>query len=182
MADSEKDVRFKAIVLPHLHAAFNLACWLTRNRQAAEDVAQEACLRAFKYFDSLRGEDARCWLLAIVRNTFRDRYRETQEERQSLLFDDELHGGEEPGSGVAMHAATDPETLLMYKDSERRLRQAMAGLPLEFREVLVLREMDELSYKQISDVVGIPMGTVMSRLGRGRKLLAKILAGDNPEA
>lgn len=182
MTESEKVARFKAIVLPHLNAAFNLACWLTRNPQNAEDVVQEACLRAFKFFDSLRGEDARSWLLTIVRNTFNTWYQETQHDRQSMLFDEEVHSAQLIDSDVPALIDSNPESVLIQKDSDRRLRQAMAALPLEFREVMVLRELEDLSYKQISAIVGIPIGTVMSRLGRGRKLLAEILAANNPEA
>lgn len=181
MADSSKTARFQARVLPHLDAAFNLACWLTRNPQDAEDVVQEACLRAFKFFDSLHGEDARAWLLAIVRNTFNNWYRANQAQKKAMSFDEELHSAEAMDCQTLPHAVDDPESALIGKDSERLLQQAMAALPLEFREVVVLRELEELSYKEIAAIVGIPVGTVMSRLGRGRKLLAKSLAAEKPE-
>lgn len=181
MADSSKAARFQAQVLPHLNAAFNLACWLTRNQQDAEDVVQEACLRAFKFFDGLHGNDARAWLLAIVRNTFNTWYRENQAQRKSMPFDEELHSADAADGTVPKQAGGDPELQLARKDSERLLLQAMRMLPLEFREVMVLRELEDLSYKQIAEIVGIPVGTVMSRLGRGRKLLARNLAADKPE-
>ncbi|RZI43894.1 sigma-70 family RNA polymerase sigma factor [Herbaspirillum sp. HC18] len=181
MADSSKTARFQAQVLPHLNAAFNLACWLTRNPQDAEDVVQEACLRAFKFFDGLHGNDAHAWLLAIVRNTFNTWYRENQVQRKSMPFDEELHCAEAASGALPKQAGDDPESQLLRKDSARLLLQAMRMLPLEFREVMVLRELEELSYKQISEIVGIPVGTVMSRLGRGRKLLARSLAADKPE-
>jgi RNA polymerase sigma factor (sigma-70 family) len=181
MIDSAKKKRFQALVLPHLDSAFNLACWLTRSRQDAEDVVQEACLRAFKFFDSFRGEDGRAWLLTIVRNTFYTWYRENHEQRQNTLFDEELHGVEATDAGGMEHADNNPETLHMRKDSERLLQQALEALPLEFREVMVMRELEDLSYKQIAGIVGIPIGTVMSRIGRGRKLLAKILGPANQE-
>ncbi len=182
MVDSVKVARFQALVLPHLNASFNLAYWLTRNPQDAEDIVQEAYLRAFRFFDSLRGEDARVWLLAIVRNTFHTWYREHHEQSKHVPFDEELHSPAASSDSAMPHADENPETLLMYKDSERQLQQALTMLPLEFREVMVLRELEELSYKQIAAIVGIPIGTVMSRLGRGRKLLTKILKENNPEA
>jgi RNA polymerase sigma-70 factor (ECF subfamily) len=181
MIDSAKKKRFQALVLPHLNSAFNLACWLTRSQQDAEDVVQEACLRAFKFFDGFHGEDGRAWLLTIVRNTFYTWYRENHERRQNTLFDEALHGLEATDAGAMEHADNNPETLHMRKDSERLLQQALEALPLEFREVMVMRELEDLSYKQIAGIVGIPIGTVMSRLGRGRKLLAKILGPANQE-
>lgn len=178
MIDSEKKRRFQSLVLPHLNSAFNLACWLTRSRQDAEDVVQEAYLRAFKFFDSFHGEDGRAWLLTIVRHTFYTWYHENHAQMQSTLFDEELHSF---GAAGLPQTDNNPETLLMRRDSERALRQALEALPLEFREVVVMRELEDLSYKQIAGIVGIPTGTVMSRLGRGRKLLAKILAPSNQE-
>jgi RNA polymerase sigma factor (sigma-70 family) len=180
MIASTKKQRFQASVLPHLNSAFNLACWLTHSRPDAEDVVQEAYLRAFKFFDGFHGEDSRAWLLTIVRNTFYTWYQ--QQHRQETEFDEELHDFN-AGDGVGMaFADNNPETLLMQKDSERQLQQALQALPLEFREVMVMRELEELSYKQIAAIVGIPIGTVMSRLGRGRKLLATILAPARQEA
>lgn len=182
MIDSTKRARFQSLMLPHLNAAFNLARWLTRNPQDAEDVVQEAYLRALKFFDSLRGEDARAWLLAIVRNTFYTWYREHHAQNEDLPFDEELYSPAIIAHGTLQQTDDNPETLLMRKDSEQRLQQALFALPLEFREVMVLRELEDLSYKQISAIVGIPIGTVMSRLGRGRKLLARILTENTPEA
>ncbi|GAC1317214.1 MAG: hypothetical protein NVSMB28_04420 [Collimonas sp.] len=168
--------------MPHLNSAFNLACWLTHSRQDAEDVVQEAYLRAFKFFDSFHGDDSRAWLLTIVRNTFYTWYQEQQKQRQQTAFDEDAHIFQ-AGAGLGMaFADNNPETLLMQKDSERQLQHALQALPLEFREVMVMRELEELSYKQIAAIVGIPIGTVMSRLGRGRKLLATILAPARQEA
>jgi RNA polymerase sigma factor (sigma-70 family) len=174
MIDSEKRKRFQALVLPHLHSAYNLARWLTRNQQDAEDVVQEACLRAFKFFDGFHGNDGRVWLLTIVRNTFYTWYQENHARRQDTLFDEALHSTPATIPG-AEHADHNPETLLMGKESERQLQQALQALPLEFREVMIMRELEDLSYKQIACIAGIPIGTVMSRLGRGRRLLAKCL-------
>lgn len=179
MSDSIKKLRFQAVVLPHLNSAFNLACWLTRSEQDAEDVVQEAYLRAFRFFDGFHGEDGRAWLLTIVRNTFYSWYQERQKERGGTSFDEELHHAVMADGVGQMAADNNPEALLMHKDSERQLQQALQALPLEFREVMVMRELEELSYKQIAGIVGIPIGTVMSRLGRGRKLLAAILAPAN---
>jgi len=167
-----KKERYQALMLAHMNSAFNLACWLTRSRADAEDIVQEACLRAYKFFDSFHGDDGRAWLLAIVRNTFYTWHSENRKQEPTMEFDEERHSHEE--AGVAQ-ADNNPETLLMHKDDERLLRQAIERLPLEYREVIVLRELEDLSYKQIAGIAGIPMGTVMSRLGRGRKLLAAML-------
>jgi RNA polymerase sigma factor (sigma-70 family) len=179
MSDSIKKKRFQAVVLPHLNSAFNLACWLTRDRQDAEDVVQEACLRAFRFFDGFHGEDGRAWLLTIVRNTFYNWYQDSRKQRQETSFDETLHHAEAGDNIGQMPADNNPEALLIRKDSEQQLQQALQALPLEFREVMVMRELEELSYKQIAGIVGIPIGTVMSRLGRGRKLLAAILASSS---
>jgi len=179
MSDSIKKQRFQAVVLPHLNSAFNLACWLTHSQPDAEDVVQEAYLRAYRFFDGFHGGDGRAWLLTIVRNTFYSWYQERQKEPQASPFDEEMHHVDSLGQRPADN---NPEALLISKDSERQLQQALQALPLEFREVMVMRELEELSYKQIAAIVGIPIGTVMSRLGRGRKLLAAILApADAPQ-
>lgn len=170
MAVTPLEARFREAILPHLDSAFNLAYWLTRNRDDAEDVVQDAMLRAFRFFGGFHGADGRVWLLRIVRNTF---YTSRQEKgpQPATVFDEEVHGfdADEP------HAS--PEAQLMHKDDARRVQQALAALPLEFREVVVMRELEELSYKEIAAIAGIPIGTVMSRLGRGRKLLAQSLGG-----
>lgn len=175
MAASQKESRFQAIVLPHIDSAFNLARWLARNEQDAEDIVQEAYLRAFKFFDGFHGEDGRPWLLGIVRNTFYTWYQQNKTQNESVEFDEDLHGGETEDY-VAMQRADDgPEALLIRKESQREVHQALKGLSAEFREVLVMRELEDLSYKEIAGIVGIPIGTVMSRLARGRKQLAEIL-------
>lgn len=181
MSDSTKNGRFQMLVMPHLDSAFNLACWLTRSRHDAEDLVQEACLRAFRFLDGFHGEDARAWLLTIVRNTFYTWYQERHAQPQSTAFDEDFHSPCMTGAMDAPARDNDPEKLLMRKDSERQLQRGLAALPLEFREVMVMRELEDLSYKQIAGIVGIPIGTVMSRLGRGRKLLARILAPGNQE-
>ncbi|OIR15913.1 ECF RNA polymerase sigma factor SigR [mine drainage metagenome] len=171
-----KEKRFQAMVLPHLDSAFNLARWLARNNQDAEEIVQEAYLRAYKFFDGFHGEDGRAWLLSIVRNTFYTWYRQNRAEGQTTQFEEELHSIGNTDSSNADHDDDNPETLLMQKDCQRQMQLALETLSVEFREVMVLRELEDMSYKQIAGITGIPIGTVMSRLGRGRKQLAEILA------
>jgi RNA polymerase sigma-70 factor (ECF subfamily) len=174
MAASTDEERFGALILPHLNSAFNLACWLTRNRADAEDVVQEATMRAFKFFAGFRGVDGRVWLLRIVRNTFYSWCMENA-AHAGTEFDEALHSLDEASGWSPDQRAQSPEALLMRKDCDRLVQQALAALPLEFREVLVMRELEELSYKEIAAIVDIPIGTVMSRLARGRKLLVNSL-------
>jgi RNA polymerase sigma-70 factor (ECF subfamily) len=176
MHSSIKQKRFHEMVLPHLDSAFNLARWLTRSSQEAEEIVQEAYLRAFKYFDGFHGDDGRAWLLGIVRNTFYSWYQQNKPGSQSIQFEEELHSVKGTDDSVANHADNNPESLLIQKDCQRKMRLALETLSLEYREVMVLRELEDLSYKQIAGITGIPLGTVMSRLGRGRKQLAAILA------
>jgi RNA polymerase sigma factor (sigma-70 family) len=168
--------RFQQVALPHLKAAYNLARWLTRNDHDAEDIVQEAYLRAFKFFDGFHGEDARAWLLAVVRNTT---YTWMQQNREHLLntpFEEEFHSLDGNGSGTApTQMDSNPESILAQRDDGRMLNRALEQLPVEFREVLVLRELEDLSYKEIASIASIPIGTVMSRLARGRKLLRECL-------
>jgi RNA polymerase sigma-70 factor (ECF subfamily) len=163
---------FDQAVLPHLDAAYNLARWLTRNNQDAEDVTQEACLRAFKYWKGFSGRDSRSWLLAIVRNTFYSWLR--QQSDQPVLTDD---GEMDDTAG----STPDPETTLIRNVDQNTLRAALQDLAVEFREAIVLREMEGLSYKEISDIAGVPIGTVMSRLARARKRLQICLAKTGSE-
>jgi RNA polymerase sigma-70 factor, ECF subfamily len=162
--------RFEAIVLPHLDAAYTLARYLTRHEHDAQDVVQDAYLRALKYFDTFRGaeaSDGRAWLLTIVRNTaftWRRRYRE---EASAAEFDEQLHSE----SVEDVH----PDTALIGASARESLHQAIDRLPAEFREVIVLRELQGLSYKEIGDVTGVPVGTVMSRLSRARTRLQRAL-------
>ncbi|MDB5813038.1 MAG: polymerase, sigma-24 subunit, subfamily [Rhodocyclales bacterium] len=178
MTDLTKSQRFEATVLPHLNSAFNLARWLTRSDHDAEDVVQEAYLKAFKYFERFHGGDGRTWLLAIVRNTFYTHYRQSQEHSRSEQFDEDCHSMED----ISAHGAKTAENALQRRDDERMVNRALEKMPIEFREVLVMRELDDLSYRQIADVIGIPIGTVMSRLARGRKLFAGLLAHNGQEA
>ena len=158
---------FEETVLPHLDAAYNLARWLTRDERDAEDVVQEAFLRALRHFHTFNGGDARPWLLAIVRNTYYTWRRHNRlPGEETVLEEDKHHVADE---------APDPETLLLRETDRQLLRNALRQLPKEFLEVIVLREFEELSYKQIAEVVQIPCGTVMSRLARARKRLLQVL-------
>jgi RNA polymerase sigma-70 factor (ECF subfamily) len=167
--------RFEQTIMPHLDAAYNLARWLTRNDSDAQDVVQDACVRAFKYFDSFEGENPSAWLLAIVRNTcftWMRRNRPKEEVVGSDAIDDDTADRAEPLlGGGSRELATDPETRLIEGRDRTRVNELVARLPAEFREVIVLREIEDLSYREIADIVGIPIGTVMSRLSRARKLL-----------
>ncbi len=159
---------FEEAVLPHLDAAFNYARWLTRGRGEAEDVVQEACVRALRYFSSLRSDDARAWLMAIVRNTWYRRVARAGQARIAPLED----SADDPIDGQP-----DPEATVIRQQSVDAVRFAIEALPADFREIIVLRELEGLSYKEIATVVGIPIGTVMSRLSRARERLLAALAG-----
>jgi RNA polymerase sigma-70 factor (ECF subfamily) len=158
--------RFEELVLPHLDAAYNLARWLAREPHDAEDVVQDACIRALRYLDSLHGQDARGWFLTIVRNTFYDWVRRNRPA-------DVVSGDDELLEGIVDVAAVDPEQHALRGAQVQALDDAIGALPLPFREVLVLRELEDLSYKEIARVAGIPIGTVMSRLARARAILQR---------
>ena len=159
--------RFERLVLPHLDAAYNLARWLARNPQDAEDVVQDACVRALRYLDSLRNEDAKAWFLTIVRHAF---YDWVARNRPLEL----VHDAGEAIDAAIDTAAVDPLQNALRRGDARALTEALAALPLQFREVIVLRELEDLSYREIASVVDIPIGTVMSRLARGRAMLRRV--------
>jgi RNA polymerase sigma factor (sigma-70 family) len=163
-----KQALFEQAIMPHLNAAYNLARWLTRNGDDAEDVVQEAFLRAFRSFETFQGEDGRAWLLAVVRNTCFT-WLKKKGERTAVEFDEQAHG--------SVDEAPDAESVLLNEAALGSLHGCLEGLPLEFREVIVMRELEELSYKEISDIARVPIGTVMSRLARGRKRLQQCLEG-----
>jgi RNA polymerase sigma-70 factor (ECF subfamily) len=165
--------RFTDRVLPYLDAAHNLARYLLRDAHEAEDAVQEAFLRAIRHFDSFRGADARAWLLSIVRNTCFTQLRRRRAGGEKVEFDEEIHSPE--------HDASEPEADLANTFAAESVREGLGQLAIEFREVLVLRELEGLSYKEIAHVAGVPMGTVMSRLARGRKQLLLALAAGATE-
>src|SRR5262249_45547447 len=153
-------------VLPHLDAAYNLARWLTRNDQDAEDVVQEACLRAVRFFGGFRGGDSRAWLLTIVRKASYSWLQQNRAHGLATPFDEEIHSVE----------GDSPETIVLKDTDRQTLKYALEELPVEFREVVILRELEGLSYKEIADVTDVPVGTVMSRLARARQRLQRCLA------
>jgi RNA polymerase sigma factor (sigma-70 family) len=172
----DKFPKFEEVTLPHMTAAYNLARWLTRDDHDAQDVVQEAYLRALKFFGGFRGGDARSWLLRIVRNTCYTWLERNRQGEMAVDFSEEE---------VAKLQTTDPnpETQMLKKGNAELIKRALDELPLEFREVVIMRELEELSYKEIADIANIPIGTVMSRLARARTKLHERLAGTlNEEA
>jgi RNA polymerase sigma factor (sigma-70 family) len=155
--------------LPHLDAAYNLSRWLTRNPDDAQDMVQEAYFRAFKFFDTLRGADSRAWLLTIVRNTCYTWLQQNRPRDLATPFDEDIHSGESDSA--------DPATLALQNASHQMLKRALEELPAEFREVVVLRDLEGFSYKEIAEIAKIPPGTVMSRLARARERLKQLLCG-----
>ena len=167
--ESPRLTEFERQVLPHLDAAYNLARFLMRNDQDAEDMVQEAAVRAFRFFESFRGENSRAWFLRIVRNTAFTALKRNRMDEETVMFDEELHGGQIPplDAGIALDRAHDRQTV----------RAAIEQLPAEFREAITLRELEGMSYKEIADIAGVPIGTIMSRLARARRQLQLILTG-----
>ena len=170
--DAEDRRRFEQLVLPHGDAAFNLARWLMRSRADAEDVAQEALLRACRFFRGFQGGDARAWLLQIVRNTCYTWLEKNRPMELSVEFDEELH----------LQTCPTPETIAIAGDDRERLTRALETLPPRFREVLILRELEGCSYKEIAAITSIPIGTVMSSLSRARRQLYSALTNSSQGA
>lgn len=162
MPEASKLSRFEAVVLVHLDAAYNLARWLTRDASGADDAVQDACLRAFRFFDSLQGASPKAWFMAVVRNASLDWLKNQRARRMEEPYDEEQH---------AANTVESPEDTVARESDAHWVRAGIAALPREYREVLVLRELEELSYREISAIVDVPIGTVMSRLSRGRDLL-----------
>lgn len=165
MRDKEKMQKFDSVVSPHLAAAYNLARWLVNDPADAEDVVQEAFLRAFRFLDGFRGGSGRSWLLSIVRNTSYTWLRQNRMHQQTLSFDETIHD-----------ASNETETDAEREIDQQLLRTSLERLPVEYREVVVLRDLEGLSYKEIAEAASIPMGTVMSRLARGREGLRKLMS------
>jgi RNA polymerase sigma-70 factor (ECF subfamily) len=168
MDHSRKLALFEQSVMPHLNAAYNLARWLTRTAPDAEDLVQEAYLRAFRSFESFQGQDARAWLLTIVRNTCFT-FLKKKGEQSTAEFDEQ--------TSALADQSPDAESLLVQQATLGSLNHCIESLPLEYREAIVLRELEELSYQQISEIARVPVGTVMSRLARARKRLQQCLEG-----
>jgi RNA polymerase sigma-70 factor, ECF subfamily len=163
LGGKDKLQRFEQAIMPHLDAAYNLARWLTRNEDDARDVVQEAYLRAFKFFDGFHGIDARGWLLTTVRNTCYTWLEQNRRRQTTTEFDEEIHSVDED--------ANNPSALALKSGDVEIVRESLDELPEEFREVIVLRDLEEMSYKQIAEVIDAPLGTVMSRLARARAML-----------
>jgi RNA polymerase sigma factor (sigma-70 family) len=159
---------FEETFLPHLDAAHNLARWIMNNDQDAEDMVQESFLRAYKFYSGFKGGNSRSWLLTIVRNTCYTWLHQNRAQALTVELDDEIESSE----GDSLN----PEVLLQHNASRHLVHQALEKLPIEFRELMVLRELEGLSYKEIAYIAGIPMGTVMSRLARARQKLKECLA------
>src|SRR6516165_2924316 len=159
---------FEAMMLPHMDAAYNLAKWLLRNEQDAQDVVQEAYLRAFKSFSGFHGSNGRAWLLTIVRNTSYTLLKKNRTVDLTTPFDEEIH--------AVGHELVSPATILEHAEDAELIKNAMEELPVEFREILTLRHQENLSYTEIGEVLKIPIGTVMSRLARARGKLKEYLA------
>jgi len=172
LGDRETRMRFEASVLAHLDAAYNLARWLTQNEAAAEDAVQDASLRAFRFFDSQSGPSAKAWFMAVVRNSCMDWLRDQQKHGRHETYDEDLHA-------LPAAARDQPDAALARAADASRVHACIAALPPDYREVIVLRELEEMSYKDISAVVDVPIGTVMSRLSRGRDLLQQKLQVEN---
>lgn len=166
--------QFEAKVMPHLNAAFSLARWLLKDDAAAQDVVQESMLRAFRFFEDLRNEDARPWLLGIVRNGCFTWLRAQARYAEDVEYDEEIAGQQLNSESSAPFQS--PEQAMLSKDEVRRLNGALESLVPIFREVVLLREVEELSYEEIARITDVPLGTVMSRLARGRKMLRALLA------
>jgi RNA polymerase sigma-70 factor (ECF subfamily) len=162
---NEQQAQFERLVMPHLDAAYNLARWLAGNDHDAQDIAQEACVRAFRFVGGCRGADGRAWLLTIVRNTAFSWLKMNRPQLMVAIADDELAEIEDQNAaGHSFHSA-----------DASAVRAALEGLPLEFREALVLRELEGFSYKEIAEVADVPIGTVMSRIARARRQLQDAL-------
>ena len=170
MTDESQSRRFQEIALPHLDAAYNLARWIARSDTDAQDIVQEAFLRAFKSFGGFRGTSARPWLLAIVRNTCYTWLRQHRGSRLEVPYDDAV-GSDEAAEPYPVDGDANPEALLAASEERQTFDAALDSLPAEFREAVILRDVEDLSYKEIAAVAAIPIGTVMSRLARGRRML-----------
>lgn len=163
MKDINRISGFERVILPHLKAAYNLARYLCGNDDDASDIVQNASLRAFRFYEGFHGENPRAWFLTIIRNTFYTDFRQKKSKGVEFAFDESVHNIE--------NSNDDPETIFIKNEKIKLVREMVEKLPIEFREVVVLKELEGFSYKEIAGIAGIPIGTVMSRLARGRKTL-----------
>lgn len=173
--EEARRARFEQLVLVHMDAAFGLACWIMRDRSLAEEAVQEAYLRAFRFFGSFRGGDARPWLLGIVRNTC---YTLLEREKPSAArdqFREDDHDEDAMAAGAVLNFPMNPETAMIAGADRALVHQCLRALPAEYRETLVLRELHDCSYKEIAAIADIPLGTVMSRLARARRRMRDML-------
>lgn len=177
MLDEGKRALFERLVLPHLDAAFHLARWLMRDPVEAEEAVQEAYLRAYRFFGTFHGDDARPWLLGVVRNTC---YSLLERERRAALavqpFDEDVHGEETLAAASVVRLPLDPEAAAIQRADRELLRSCLSELPAEYREAIILRELHGCTYREIARIADVPVGTVMSRLSRARRLLQRALA------
>lgn len=171
-------MRFERLMLPHLDAAFALAFWLTRSEDDARDAVQEAYLRAMRYFGSFRGGDGRGWMLKIVRNACYELRAIEQHGARSTEFDDEAVGPDMAATGAVIAFPRNPEAAAIERANSDLVQRSIRALPQDYREVLVLRELHDCSYREIAAIAGIPLGTVMSRLARARRLLLARIGED----
>ena len=176
MDRADSKTRFANVVMPHLDDAYGLARWVTGNRADAEDVVQEACLRAFRGIGGFSGGNGRAWVLAIVRNAAYDWLRKNRSPAMVLV--DDLEAAERLQTPDAMAAGDTPEAALIARADAAKLEAAIAGLPAVFRDTLVLRDVQGLDYREIAAITGVPIGTVMSRLARARARLIAALGAD----
>lgn len=168
MADPGTLAQFEQAVMPHLNAAYNLARWIMRNQQDAEDAVQNAYLRAFRFFDGFDGSDAKAWLLAIVRNSCRTALQQNSKRAEVAEFNEKAHAVDE--------GAPNPESSALREAEIQSLRACIDHLPTEYREVIILRELEQMPYKEIAVAAAVPVGTVMSRLSRARVRLQECIA------
>jgi RNA polymerase sigma-70 factor (ECF subfamily) len=178
MTQQINSINFEEAVLPHLDAAYNLARWLARNEQDAQDIVQEAYLRAFRFFPAFRGGDPHSWIMKIVRNTCYTWLHENRPLQAAMEFDENLFSPDSLGPN--------PEEVVLQNDSGTLVRKALEKLPTNFREVLVLRELEGMSYKEIAEITGMAAGTVMSSLsrarGRLRQALQELMTGESMQS
>ena len=171
MANSGHGERFKRLILPHLDAAYTLAFWLTRNDEQAQDVVQEAFLRAFRFFGSFRGEDGRPWLLKIVRNACYELLERERAAGAPEELDEQVHTPDSAAPGAVLVFPVNPEAAAIERADRELVHGCLRDLPHDFREALMLRELHGCTYKEIAAICAVPIGTVMSRIARGRRLL-----------